>query len=181
MDEHLLVRQVIEGNESAYRVLMGKYERLVFHMVSRVVVDQHDREELCQDVFVKVYEKLSTFNFQSKLSTWIATIAFRSAVNFSKKKKLNLEDIDNLSIEFTYFDNEMDVKEQVNWVHHLIDKLPIQYKTVLTLHYIEGFNYQEIIEIMGMPEGTVKNYIHRAKQKLKEIIEKQTKTELKWT
>lgn len=178
MDERQLVNQVLSGNEGALRVLIGKYERLVAHMIARVIDNDMDREELCQDVFVKVYEKLSSFNFDSKLSTWIATIAFRMAVNFAKKKKLDQVDIDSVHFDITEERSAFESRDLSNFVLKLVEKLPVNYKLVLTLFYIDGFSYPEIVEITGMPEGTVKNYLHRAKNKLKSIVEKHASKEV---
>jgi len=93
MDEQALVSRVISGDKQAFRLLIKQHERLVAHMVGRLVDRDEDREELCQDVFLKVYEKISEFNFQSKLSTWIATIAYRMGINHLRKKKIALSDI----------------------------------------------------------------------------------------
>ncbi len=174
MDDKLLVSRVLAGEDGALRILIGKYERLVGHMVARVIYNDEDREELCQDVFVKVYEKLSTFQFESKLSTWIATIAYRMAVNFAKKRKLDQVELDNIQVESPEDSNSYEKEDLSQYVSELIEKLPVNYKLVLNLFYLEEFSYPEIVEITGMPEGTVKNYLHRAKSKLKVIIEEQT-------
>ncbi|MEQ9404022.1 MAG: RNA polymerase sigma factor [Cyclobacteriaceae bacterium] len=178
MNDRQLVNAVLSGDESALRTLIAKYERLVAHMVARVINNDLDREELCQDVFIKVHEKLHTFNFDSKLSTWIATIAYRLAVNFAKKKKLDKVDFD--SVEFQIEDEQTSFEDEdlSRFVVHLVNQLPVNYKLVLTLFYLEGFRYPEIVEITGMPEGTVKNYLHRAKNKLKIIIEESARKEV---
>ena len=171
MDEKQLVHQVINGSDSAVRLLITKYERLVIHMVARVVKDDMDREELCQDVFVKVINKLGGFNFDSKLSTWIATIAYRMAVNFAKKKKLDQVELDEVAFRIS---DEVDLTEEEDmkkFILSLVEQLPVNYKSVLTLFYLDGFSYPEIVEITNMPEGTVKNYIHRGRMKLKKIVE----------
>lgn len=173
MDEKQLVRQVLSGSDSAIRLLISKYERLVVHMVARVVADDMDREELCQDVFIKVIDKLGTFHFDSKLSTWIATIAYRQAVNFAKKKKLDLVDLDEVAFKVGENRDVTSEKDMKQFIFKLVDQLPVNYKTVLTLFYLDGFSYPEIVKVTGMPEGTVKNYIHRARQKLKKIVEEQ--------
>ncbi|WP_370086277.1 RNA polymerase sigma factor [Ekhidna sp.] len=178
MDEKQLVRQVLSGSDSAIRLLISKYERLVVHMVARVVADDMDREELCQDVFVKVIDKLSTFHFDSKLSTWIATIAYRMAVNFAKKKKLDQVDLDEVQFKESATEDVTSDQDMKQFILKLVDMLPLNYKTVLTLFYLDGFSYPEIVEVTGMPEGTVKNYIHRARQKLKTIVEEQARKEV---
>lgn len=178
MDDHQLVQQVLSGSDSALKLLMERYERLVVHMVARVVQTDMDREEICQDVFVKVYEKLSTFKFDSKLSTWIATIAYRSAVNFAKKKKIDQVDLDDVAFKIGKDENITEQEDMTAFVHKLVDQLPVSYKTVLTLFYLDGFSYPEIVEVTGMPEGTVKNYIHRARIKLKKLVEAQSQREI---
>jgi len=171
MEDQDLVNQVLNGNEAAVKLLIDRYQRLVAHMVGRVVDSSMDREEICQDVFIKVYEKLGTFQFESKLSTWIATIAYRVAVNFAKKKRLDQVDLDAVTFKVGYEEDVTEKKDLSRFIHALVDQLPVQYKTVLTLFYLDGFSYPEIVEVTGMPEGTVKNYIHRARTKLKRIVE----------
>lgn len=178
MDEKQLVRQVLSGSDSAIRLLISKYERLVVHMVARVIADDMDREELCQDVFIKVIDKLGTFHFDSKLSTWIATIAYRLAVNFAKKKKLDQVDLDEVAFKVGESEDVTSEKDMKQFILRLVDQLPVNYKTVLTLFYLDEFSYPEIVEVTGMPEGTVKNYIHRARQKLKKIVEEQARREV---
>ena len=135
-----------------------------------------DREELCQDVFLKVYEKISEFNFQSKLSTWIATIAYRMGVNHLRKKKIELSDIPEEESFTAHFVSDNDPQENMedNDIEaitlKLIDQLPPHYKTILTLYHVDQMNYGEIGEVTGMPEGTVKNYLFRARNLLKEKV-----------
>ena len=178
MDEKQLVEKVLSGSDSALKQLILKYERLVAHMVGRIVPEGMDKQEICQDVFIQIYKKLGGFNFESKLSTWIATIAYRMAVNFSKKRRLEQVDLEDISFKIG---EEFDVHGEEDmklFIHSLVDQLPTNYKSVLTMFYLEGFSYPEIVEITGMPEGTVKNYIHRAKSKLKSIVERYSEKEI---
>ena len=171
MDDQQLVKQVLAGNDAALKLLIERFERLVMHMVARVIDADMDREEICQDVFIKIYEKLGTFKFDSKLSTWIATVAYRTAVNFAKKKRLDQVDLDAVTFKIGEEENPTEQEDMTAFVHSLVDQLPVNYRTVLTLFYLDGFSYPEIVEITEMPEGTVKNYIHRARAKLREIVE----------
>jgi len=178
MDDRALVSRIVSGDKQAFRLLIKQHERLVAHMVSRLVDRHEDREELCQDVFLKVYEKIAEFNFQSKLSTWIATIAYRMGINHLRKKKIDLSDIpedESFTAHFisqddpqgTMEDNEIELMTL-----KLIDQLPPHYKTILTLYHVDQMNYSEIGEVTGMPEGTVKNYLFRARNLLKEKVKK---------
>jgi RNA polymerase sigma-70 factor (ECF subfamily) len=173
VDDRALVSRVLSGDMQAFRALIKKHERLVAHMVGRLVKHEEDREELCQDVFMKVYEKLSDFNFQSQLSTWIATIAYRQAINHLRKKKMQVADLpdhDSALAVFVSPDRADELAEQdvETYLLKMMDLLPVQYKAVLTLYHLEQKNYAEIGEITGMPEGTVKNYLFRARQLLKD-------------
>lgn len=178
MDDHQLVKQVLAGGDAALKLLIERYERLVAHMVARVIAEDMDREEICQDVFIKIYEKLGTFRFDAKLSTWIATIAYRSAVNFAKKKRIEQVDIDSVDFKLGAEENITEQEDMTAFVHTLVDQLPVNYRTVLTLFYLDGFSYPEIVQITDMPEGTVKNYIHRARAKLRKIVKAHAEKEI---
>lgn len=175
-DDRALVSQVLGGDLQAFRRLIHQHERLVLHMIGRLVKSDADREELCQDVFLRVHEKLGSFSFQSKLSTWIATIAYRQAINHLKKNKMFFTDIpeeESFTKRFVETENPESVLVETDtdqYVMMLVDELPPQYKTILTLYHVEGLSYPEICEVTNMPEGTVKNYLFRARNLLKEKV-----------
>lgn len=175
-DDQSLVSRVIRGDAGAFRTLIRLHERLVGHMVGRLIREDADREEICQDVFLKVYEKLPEFGFQSKLSTWIATIAYRHAINHLRKQRLlteELPDDERWQDRFVEKDHPgalLEAKDETEQIHRYIEELPIPYKTIVTLYHLESMSYTEIGEIMNMPEGTVKSYLFRARQVLKENL-----------
>jgi len=171
MEDKDLVNSVLEGNQMASKMLIDQHKRLVSHVVARLVDNDQDREELCQDVFVKIFKNLNGFQFQAKLSTWIATIAYRLSINYLQKKKRRKreQNLDKISFDLGQIDSKVEDLDYANFVHGLIQQMPENYKTVLTLFHLEGFSYPEIVEVTGMPEGTVKNYLFRARKKLKEL------------
>lgn len=176
MDDRALVARIIDGDMQAFQVLIRQNERLVAHMVGRLVKEDEDREELCQDVFMRVFEKAKDFNFQSKLSTWIATIAYRTAINHLRKRRVRFSDIADEEKQIARLvaeDNPGDTFGELDMEQHvmsLIEQLPPHYKIVLTLFHVDGKNYEEIGQITGMPDGTVKNYLFRARQILKDKV-----------
>lgn len=178
MDDHSLVKSVLRGNQQAFEFLIKKYEKLVFHMIQKLTSDQLIVEELAQDVFMKVYEKLPSFKFNSKLSTWIATIAYRHTINaLRKSSKMSYKALEEASEErfFKETNTPHDQLESLNisaFVQQNLEKLPAHYRNVLYLYHIEEMSYPEIVEITGMPEGTVKNYLFRARKLLKEKLSK---------
>lgn len=175
-EDAAIVNQIIQGDMKAFKVLVEQHKKLVLHMVGRVLDDPEDREDVCQEVFIKVYQHLSHFNFQSRLATWIATIAYRTAINYLRKNKknatLNLED-ETKRMDFPDFSasRNIDNQDMKVYIHRQIQQLPVPYRTVLTLFHLEEMNYAEIMEVTGMPEGTVKNYLFRARKLLKDRLQ----------
>lgn len=180
-DDALLVSRVIEGDSRAFQQLVQQHERLVFHMVHRIVNRSEDCEDICQEVFLRVFQKIDLFQFQSKLSTWIATIAYRTALNYVKKEEKHATDAlsDTLSVASAEPSAQeiLERKATYQYIHQQIARLPVHYRTVLTLYHLEEMNLQEIQTITNMPEGTVKNYLFRARKLLKEQLQKQFQQE----
>lgn len=182
-DDRALVLQVLQGDTEAFRRLIKLHERLVAHMIGRLIKNSEDREELCQDVFLKVFDKMKEFHFQSKLSTWIATIAYHHAINHLRKKKLLISDIaesEQLGNKFISHDNpgeQLENQDMEDKIRSYIEELPVHYKTILSLYHLEGMSYPEIGQVTGLPDGTVKNYLFRARNLLKEKVKKYLGTE----
>ena len=178
MDEKQLVQKIISGDTRAFREFVDLYKRLVAHVVFRMVKNVADREDLCQDVFVKAYQNVQDFHFQSKLSTWLARIAYNTCVNYLEKKKLPLlNDAAPDDVTFEDFESPtddphilMEESDTRSYIQQQINALPVLYRTVITLYHLDGMKYSEIAEVMNMPEGTVKSYLFRARSMLKERL-----------
>lgn len=177
-EDQALISKTLEGDIEAFKLLIRQHERLVAHMIGRIVKNEEDREELCQDVFLKVFDKLKDFHFESKLSTWIATIAYRHAINHLRKNKIKVDELDEKEgfkerfIAHENLEEDLIDKDMEEKVMGYINQLPVHYRTVLTLYHIDGMSYPEIGKITQMPEGTVKNYLFRARHLLKEKVKK---------
>jgi len=177
-DSERLVRKIISGNAEAFRVVVDQNKRLVSHIVFRMIRNETDREDLCQDIFIRVYQNLSSFQFKSKLSTWIARIAYNTCGNYLEKKKIPLyEDIasNKVSIEShcdysAQPDTQAELEDVSIKLRTEIDKLPAQFAAIITLYHLDDMSYREIGSIMNMPEGTVKSYLFRARKLLKDRL-----------
>jgi RNA polymerase sigma factor (sigma-70 family) len=169
-----LIAKILAGNLGAYKLLIEQHERLVTHMVARVIGNEDDIKDISQEVFIKVYRNLSRFNHQAKLSTWIARIAYSTSINYVKQHSKNqLVSFDLVDYELTEHatpEHILDAKSEAEFLQYHINTLPLAYRTVLTLYHLNEFSYQEIENITGMPEGTVKNYLFRARKMLKERL-----------
>lgn len=179
-----IVLRILDGDARAFQLLVKQHERLVWHVVLRILHNEDDVKDLCQEVFIKVFQKLTSFQFNSKLSTWIATIAYRMAIDKAKKNKNLAEQGIDPEDHYAFFVDDQDPgnlleeEDLNNYVKILIDKLPTHFKTVLTLYHLHEFNYKEIYDITGLPEGTVKSYLFRARKLLKESITKHLSPEV---
>jgi len=177
-EENKIIVRIIKGDMSAFSLLVDKYQNLIFHITRRIVPEQMDAEDVCQEVFVKIYKSIGTFKYQSKLSTWIASIAYFTALNYLKKSKRDFtEDYPEnlLDMEMDQDDpEELLIKKNTSeYINRLINQLPENYRVVLTLYHLEEFSIEEINETIGMPVGTVKNYLFRARKMLKDKITNQ--------
>jgi RNA polymerase sigma-70 factor (ECF subfamily) len=173
-DENLLIAKTLEGDMQAFRWLIKRYERLVSHVVGRIVRDDFEKEEICQDVFLKVHEKLHTFRRESKLSTWIVTIAYRTSLNHvakSRKENVSLSDIrEPAALEVT--SSSVEHEDLKMMLEEAIMALPLAHRTVITLFHMEDHSYDEVTEVTGLPLGTVKSYLFRGRKMLKDYLEK---------
>jgi len=184
MNDAQLVQQVLNGNNHAFRFLVSKYQRLVLHVVARIVQQNDEVEDICQEVFIKVFKTLKKFRGDSKLSTWIATIAYNTAISHIRKQKRRgevsySEDPTLIIAEKDSGLNQkiVEKEEAKKYLMQLVESLPVNYRTVITLFHLEEFSYKEIEEITGMPEGTIKSYLNRARKVLKGKIEKVARLE----
>ena len=183
MNDAELVEQILNGNSNAFRFLVSKHQQLVSHIVGRILPRKEDMEDVCQEVFIKVFRKLKRFRGESKLSTWIARIAYNTSISHLRKGKHAASSYDEQpGLIAGEKDDSLNQKivereEAKKYLLKFIDELPVQYKTVLTLFHLEEFSYKEIEEITEMPEGTIKSYLSRARKILKGKLEKITEME----
>jgi len=186
IDERELVERILDGDREAFLTFIDRYERLVKHVVYRMVDDDRDREELCQDVFVRAHRYLDGFRFESKLSTWLARIARNTCLNHLEKKDMPLyadeapspegETPDARTALNRVPDSDADVaraavdRQRRDVVREGIDALSEHYRTALTLYHLEGMSVSQISEVMDNPEGTVKSHLYRGRKKLKDWL-----------
>jgi RNA polymerase sigma-70 factor (ECF subfamily) len=176
-----LVQAVLARAPGAFERLVARHQKLVWHMVYRRVQHPEDARELCQDVFIRVHEKLGQYRFESSLSTWIGRVAFNVAGRHLEKKKLPMQEAfgedeegepawqqvsDGFNLEAACADHET-----MQLLQQAIDKLPALQRTLVTLYHLEEMGVSEIAEVAGLPEGTVKNYLFRARAKLRATLE----------
>jgi RNA polymerase sigma factor (sigma-70 family) len=180
-----LVDRVLRGDTRAFGIVIKNTEHLVAQIVFKMVPMAEDRKDLAQDIYLKTFQNLGGFKFQSKLSTWIARIAYNTCLSWLEKKKPllpgNLHEEDkwiHLSTENRHHLSEVSneseslvfQKELTGILRKEISELPPIYQTLLTLFHHESMTYEELTQITGLPEGTVKSHLYRARKMLKENL-----------
>lgn len=176
-----------EGRESAFRELIRRYERPVFSVIYRMVRDREMAEDLAQETFIKVLNALDRYDPKYKFSSWIFKIAHNATLDQLRKKEpetLSLDGSPHASTQeqadatsFTAVDTAEDPeqytqsKELGSEIEAAIERLRPEYRAAIVLWHVEGRPYDEIAEIMELPLGTVKTYIHRGRNELRGLLQ----------
>lgn len=173
----------MRGDKHAFATIIHNTERLVTSIIFKMIHNAEDRKDIAQDVYLKVFRKLNSFRFESKLSTWIGHIAYTTCLDNLKKKKLSLT-LDNDNGDEEKFTDALIIQDERSLQRDLkqilqqgIEQLPPLYQTLITLYHTEELSYEEIMRITELPEGTVKNYLFRARKMLRLILLEQYKKE----
>jgi RNA polymerase sigma factor (sigma-70 family) len=170
-----LVARVQAGERAAYSEFIEKYQRLVAAIVFRMVYDKADREELSQEIFLKIFAHIGHFQNVGKVSTWIGRIASNTCINHLRKKRLPLyndvagpdADLENIAGAAPTPESASEQADLGERLQREIDRLPPGHRLILTLFHFSGMNYEEIGQALKLPEGTVKSHLFRARRKLR--------------
>ena len=178
MDYGSTHRELIEGCMSSSRKaqfeLYRLYSQAMYNVCLRMVNDALDAEDLLQQSFIDIFSKMDTFRYESSIGAWIKRIVVNNCINFLKKRRLKIEELDDRH-HAKYLDDEPvdEVHLNVKVINKAISKLPDGYRVVFSLYLLEGYDHAEIGEILGITEATSKSQFSRAKKKLKEMLEGQ--------
>ena len=176
--DYEIVLQTLE-NVDDYKYLIERYEKKLFIYIQRILyVNKEDTEDILQEVFIKAYRNLNSYDPKYNFSSWIYRITHNEAISFLRANKKRQLDISN-DMENNIFDtiaSDIDIEKEAikDWdskrVHEVLAKLDSKYREVLVLKYIEEKDYNEISDILQIPSGTVGSLINRAKDKFKKLI-----------
>ena len=177
------LRAVLEGDPTAYRGLVEKYQNRVYGMVYGMLRNREDARDVTQDAFVKAYNNLGAFRLESSFYTWLYRIAMNLAIDHARKVKRR---------KTTSFEEEVGQRDEtggIDEIHHqenprkalerkelygrimeALDKLPDDQRQAVLLRELEGLSYKEIAEVMEIPEGTVMSRLFYARRKLQQLL-----------
>jgi RNA polymerase sigma-70 factor (ECF subfamily) len=174
-DEPALVRRCRDGDQAAFAVLVERYRDLVFGLAYRMTRDPRDAEDLAQDAFLRLYRGLPYFRGDAKLSTWIYRIVLNVAQERNDKKRVPVVELDAHSpgrtpVQYGRPDEQFNALELQDRLRKAMARLSPRSRFVLAAHYLHDMQYDSVAEALGVPMGTVKTLIHRAKRQLRDLL-----------
>jgi len=186
LSDQEVVLRARSGQEAAYRELIRRYERPVFALVFRMVRDRELAEDLSQETFVKALNAIESYRPEFKFSSWIFKIANNAAIDHLRRRELDTLSLDGSphaetpeAMQATALQigarqetplETVEAKELGGAIEAAIGSLRPEYRSCILLRHVEGRAYEEIAEILNLPLGTVKTYIHRARNELRQTL-----------
>ncbi|WP_420455734.1 RNA polymerase sigma factor [Rubrivirga sp.] len=172
-DDSALLRSARSGDPDAFRTLVVRYQGLVAHVVGRVVADPAEREDVGQEVFLQVHRRLDQFRGDAQLSTWVGRIAYHAALRHVRRRRptpigLGTDAPEPPGPDDSDAASEAEHRDRV--LRAAIDSLPPAHRVALTLFHLDGLSHAQVAETLGLPLGTVKNTLFRARKRLKDLL-----------
>jgi RNA polymerase sigma-70 factor (ECF subfamily) len=169
-----LVARCKQGDKYSYEMLYRPYAKAMFNTSFRILNNRADAEDVLQESFVAAFQ-LEQFDYSSKFGAWLKRIVINRSIDVLRKRKLSVIDIEESPIAEMQDEpapNEEDIRLKVDEVKKAVCLLPNGYRTVLSLHLFEGYDYEEIAGILQIAVTTVRTQYHRARQKLLHTLKK---------
>lgn len=170
LTDERLIQSTLAGDEGAFAELVGRYKRRVFSIAGRFARGDHELDDLCQEVFVKAYQNLAKFRGEAPFEHWVSRIAVRACYDHLRKTKHDRAAVALADVTLATTDNVAPARAR-EVLDFALAKLSADERLVLTLLELEERSVREIAELTGWSEGNVKVRAHRARQRLKEMLE----------
>jgi RNA polymerase sigma-70 factor (ECF subfamily) len=168
VDDHALVGAALGGRPEAFGTLVERYDRAVYNLALRTLRDREEARDVTQEAFFKAFRSLRTFKPGAKFSTWIFAIAYHACCDrLSKRKRYSNEELPERADPGAGPETQAIAGDEARRLRAAIDALPEKYRAVITLYHLQGKQYEEIAQVLGMPMGTVKTHLFRAKEQLR--------------
>ncbi|MDX1585974.1 MAG: sigma-70 family RNA polymerase sigma factor [Balneolaceae bacterium] len=178
-DEIQLIDKILDGNKNLYRKLVDRYAPVVFHVVRGFVNDEEEVQELAQQIFVKTYEKLDSFNRQSKFSSWLYMIAKNHCRDYAKNIRRNnkrFSEMESFELQSkmsqdTTTEEDIEVKEQSALLSRALKQINSDYAEAFLMKYRDDMTYKAMASRLNESVSALKVRVHRARKELKDIME----------
>jgi RNA polymerase sigma-70 factor (ECF subfamily) len=179
-EDQFFIKKVLAGDSSAFAVLVDRHKNDVFNICVKILRNKEEAEEVAQDTFLKVFDKLNTFKKESKFSTWLYRIAFNTSISQLRKSKSKQLDTVDYFIEIHSEEELIDklnlenIEERERKLKFAISALNSEQQLLLQLYYEKDISVIEVAKITNLSESNVKVKIHRARQKLFQLMQPST-------
>jgi RNA polymerase sigma-70 factor (ECF subfamily) len=172
-----IIESVKKGNQADYSILVERYKNKAFTMLKRMLKNDFEAEEILMDAFLKAYNNLGSFKFESKFSTWFYKIAYNTALSrISNSKRIietQMASIDDVNyLESNYNADEYVSENSAELVQKVVNQLPEKNAAVITMFYLEEMTIEEISDVLNLSAANVKVILHRSRNLLRKLIEK---------
>ena len=180
--DSVILEKIKNKDKQTLKLIFEEHINLVYKIVINVIKNRDYNDDITQEIFLRIYQKIHTFNGKSKLSTWIYKVAYNYCLDYKQRIRRNpIANSETLESWFDCADKEINPattyakKSRDEMLFTLIDKLPEKYRSVINLYYFKETDYNDIAEILNIPVGTVKTYLFRAKENLRKLYKKMEK------
>jgi len=177
-----LISRALDGNQDAYQQLLQRYQKTVYHIVIKIIRNADDAQDLVQETFMRAFNTLESYRSEFRFSTWLCKIAANCSIDYLRKKKIKAFSMDKpyetqdgaveMELQDTGANPEEYLlrKQKLVSIEEAIQTLPGKYKEVIVYRHHDDKSYEEIARILGIPIGTVKARIFRARELLKKKL-----------
>jgi RNA polymerase sigma-70 factor (ECF subfamily) len=173
-EELALIERAVAGDERAFAELVTRYQTAVYNLAYRMLGDAGEAEDAAQEVFLRIYRRLATYDADHRFSTWVLSIASHYCIDLLRRKRPWLVPLENISNWMRARSRGPEAaalaQEQQDTVRSLLSRLPEHYRLVLLLRYWHDLGYEEIAEVVDLPVSTIKARLHRARNALAALV-----------
>ncbi|GAA0370168.1 RNA polymerase sigma factor [Bacillus horti] len=172
-DDRQCVARVLQGDKEAYGYIIEKYMNRIYAILFRMLYNKQDAQDLTQECFIRAYQCLDKYNETGSFASWLYRISVNLCLDeLRKRKHITLLNVDDYILKDTLTPEDQVIRtEEILHINQGIDRLPNKYKIILVLRYSSELSYEEISEVLHIPVSTTRIRLHRAKKKLRAILE----------
>lgn len=179
-DDRELIAACLKGDSTAFGELVYRYQDRLYNTILRLVDNSEDALDVIQDAFLNAYQSLDSFKGDAQFFTWLYRIAVNTAISHKRKKRVLARIVDRLGelilepsdpSEFSRPGHALEQAEQEQMLQRALMRLSPEHRAVLVMKELEGQRYEQMAEILGVPVGTIRSRLHRARLELRELLE----------
>ena len=181
-DVKKLIKRTLQGEKEAFEMIVKMHQQPLLNYISRMIPQRELALDISQDVFIKAYSSLETYQTQYKFNTWLFKIASNALIDYWRKKRIKAVSYDSSHEEDSFGSmqipdkqcsvvKKLELAELGRKIESALEKLPPALRELFILRHVNQFSYEEIAEIRSLPIGTVKNRVFRAKEMIRELLE----------